>query len=542
VKKILNFFQNRWEVIFLIIVISVAAFLRFHGIFRLQFFTYDQARDAILIKRMVVDHQFRLLGTQTSMPGMFLPPFYYYTAAFFLWLFRLNPIGIDFYDALIGVLTVPLIYLVANKIFGKPAGLFSASLVAVSPLLVEITRRAWNPNSLPFYILASFYFLYLYYREGKIRDFLLAFGFYGYCLSLHFGAWTLLPLFVFSWFYFLFNKGRKKVLGLLGALGELLFFTAPLFLFEIRHKFFLINQAMGYFISGQRVGFSFFKFIESAFTSFIALFTVLLSGKIKVGHESPLEFPGNLREFFTLPRPISVVAQRPFSIAFSWWGIVILIAIIIASVCVFLGKNKEKVSGKEKLALVMIWIWLIWGIGVSRLYQGGFFFFYYLYLFPIPFLLFGFLGSRLWRIKTVRLVTLAILILIFSVHLYRTTIFVPTWRDFNGLQRISGVIAGNCLDSESFNIATIRRDKDFWERNSVDYRYFVETFWRKKPLDWFPENYQQAEILFVVDETGQAEVLKSHIMEIEVFKPKMVVGQWEIEKGIKIYKLSKLIN
>ena len=160
-RKLFKFLFNHWEIIILLILILIAAVLRFYNITKLEFFTYDQARDAIYVKRIIVDHRLRLLGTQTSMPGMFLPPFYYYTVAPILWLSRLNPIGIDIYSAFIGVLTVPLIFFVSNKIFGKPAGIFSALLVSVSPLMVELTRRAWNPNTLPFFILISFYFLWL---------------------------------------------------------------------------------------------------------------------------------------------------------------------------------------------------------------------------------------------------------------------------------------------------------------------------------------------------------------------------------------------
>ena len=187
-KEIISFFKKHHELIFLALFILVAVILRFSHIFTLNFFTYDQARDALFVKRMIVDGEFRLLGTQTSLPGMYLPPFYYYTLIPILWLSRLNPVGIDIYSALIGVATVPLIWFVANKIFGKPAGLFAAGLFAVSPLVVELTRRAWNPNTMPFFILIAFYFLYLYYKNRKTKDFLLAFAFYGYCLSLHFGG------------------------------------------------------------------------------------------------------------------------------------------------------------------------------------------------------------------------------------------------------------------------------------------------------------------------------------------------------------------
>ncbi|PIV00547.1 hypothetical protein COS55_03325, partial [Candidatus Shapirobacteria bacterium CG03_land_8_20_14_0_80_40_19] len=70
----IKFIKQNWEYLFLVLFIIVASILRFWHINRLEFFTYDQARDALFVKRMIVDHEWRLLGTQTSLPGMYLPP------------------------------------------------------------------------------------------------------------------------------------------------------------------------------------------------------------------------------------------------------------------------------------------------------------------------------------------------------------------------------------------------------------------------------------------------------------------------------------
>lgn len=511
------------------IFILIAGVLRFYHITRLEFFTYDQARDALFVKRMLVDHEFRLLGTQTSLPGMYLPPFYFYTITIPLWLARLNPVGIDFYSALIGVLSVPLVFFVANKIFGKPAGLFSAGLFAVSPLVVELTRRAWNPNTLPFFILIAFYFLYQYFKEQKIKYFLLAFGFYGYCLSLHFGAWTLLPLFLFVWLWAALKRKVGKF-GLLGGLGILGFFVSPLLFFELRHNFFLISQAKVFFFDGGHIGPKGFNIIEQFFSSLVALFTILASGKILVGYGAPLEFTGKIKDLFLLSQPISVVAQKPFSISFQWWSLIIFLFIVIGSILHF---------RKNRLSLSLIWIWILWGVLISRLYSGNFFFFYYLFLFPAPILLFGFLGKIIWTKKVLRFPAITILLLIIAFHLRHITVFASGWRSINDLKRVAETISANLLPGEIFNIATIQREVDRWDRNAVDYRYFVETFGQKRALDWYPEDYEKARVLFVVDETSQTDVLRSNIMEIQQFNPKEILSRQELDKGIVLYKLGK---
>ncbi|PIU03175.1 hypothetical protein COT44_04755 [Candidatus Shapirobacteria bacterium CG08_land_8_20_14_0_20_39_18] len=531
-NRIKKFLTRNWELSLLLVFILIAVVLRFTNITSLNFFTFDQSRDALFVKRMIIDHQWRLLGTQTSLPGMYLPPFYYYTIAPILWLSKLNPVSIDIYSAFIGVLTIPAIYFIANKIFGRPAGIFSSGLFAVSPLIVELTRRAWNPNTLPFFILITFYFIYMYFKEKKLKYFLLAFGFYGYCLSLHFGAWILIPLFIFIWFFALI-KDKLGILGLLGAIGILFFFVSPLFIFEIRHNFFLTQQAKIFFFDGSHLGpKTGVNLLESFSTSLIALFTILISGKIMVGYGAPLEFTGRLSDIFYLNKPISVVAQKPFSISFQWWGLGILALIIFFS----LFK-----PNKYKLPLVLLWIWIIWGVLISRMYGGSFFFFYYLFLFPAPILLFGLLGkivfdSKKILIKTILSLAFALLIIF---HLKYTTIHEKTWRDINDLKEVGKIIALNAPENGTFNIATIQKDADRWDRNAVDYRYFTETFGGKRALDWYPQDYQNAEILFVVDESGQSDPLSSKIMEISDFNPGQIIDQWTTGKNIVIYKISK---
>jgi len=500
----------------------------------------------LFIKRMIVDHEFRLLGTQTSLPGMYLPPFYYYTILPVLWLFRLNPVGIDIYSALVGVLSVPLVFFVANKIFGKPAGIFSAGLFAVSPLVVELTRRAWNPNTLPFFILLTFYFVYRYFKEKQIKDFLLSFGFYGYSLSLHFGAWTLLPLFVGIWLFRLVQQIKLKGLrgmrdlGLLGGLGIFGFFVSPLLIFELRHNFFLTSQAKVFFFDGGHIGPTSGNFVESLTSSLVALFTILISGRIMVGYGAPLEFAGRLKEFFSSSWPISVVAQKPFSLSFQWWGTLIFIFILILSDWkIFLYIKGKKTNEFEFPALILIWIWILWGIFASRIYSGKFFFFYYLYLFPAPILLFGYLFKKIWEIKLFRLPALLAFLLIIYFHFHYTTVFRSGWRDINDLRRVANVISKNVKDNESFNIATIQRDLDRWDRNSVDYRYFVETSGGKRALDWEPKDYNNSNFLFVIDETGVTDVLKSNIMEIQEFGPKEIIGKWQAVENVIVYKLIK---
>jgi len=119
-KKIKEIFiLNRKEIVFIVLLLIVAAFFRFWHLGITQFITYDQARDFLIIKRMLVDHKLTLVGPTVLIPGVYLPPFYYYSLAPFLMLFRFHPLGADVYTALLGLGAIFIFYLLCREIFDK---------------------------------------------------------------------------------------------------------------------------------------------------------------------------------------------------------------------------------------------------------------------------------------------------------------------------------------------------------------------------------------------------------------------------------------
>ena len=75
------------------IILFVGAFLRLYNISGYMTFLGDEGRDVLIVKRMIVDHKFTLLGPTASVGGFFLGPIYYYFMLPFLWLWRLDPTG-----------------------------------------------------------------------------------------------------------------------------------------------------------------------------------------------------------------------------------------------------------------------------------------------------------------------------------------------------------------------------------------------------------------------------------------------------------------
>ncbi|MFH1289206.1 MAG: glycosyltransferase family 39 protein [Patescibacteria group bacterium] len=538
-KKFLNKIKNnKAEAFFLLAIIGVSIFLRFYKINELHFFTYDQARDDLIVKRMIVDKEWTLLGPQSSMRGVYLPPFYYYTLIPVLALSGLNPIGVDVYTAIIGVLTVVLVWFFLREVFNKHIGLFVAGLYATSPLIVELSHRAWNPNTLPFFVLLSLFFLYRLFYRKEAKYLIFSSLSLGYAVNLHYGAVCLLPL----WFFALFWAGvsLKNIKRALFSLLIMAFYASPLFLFELRHDFMLSNNIFQYFFEGERVSVAPGAFLEPMLASLFQLFTALLSGSfIQTANYVPFQFLGKISSVMNFA-PVSIVAHKPLLVSFQWWG-VLLTGLIAASVFWFFVKYKslaiKNLEKRKVFLLLCLGTVLVSGL-MSRLYIGDFYFFYYLFIFTVPFLFLGFLFWCFWQKKLGR----ALVLLSFSgmifFNLKNTLKFEKPERTIDDIIKVSKVLAQDVDDSKTFNIAANYRSPDRWDHNGVDYRYFIESYFGKRALSWQPEDYEKAQILYVVAEGGMEDPINSKIMEIYKFEPKEILEEFKVDDVI-IYKLSK---
>src|SRR3989338_7032675 len=94
--------KNKTEVIFLIGILLLGAFLRLYKIDQYMTFLGDEGRDAIIVRRLLVNFDPILIGPGTSIGNMYLGPIYYYLIAPFLLLANFSPVGPSVFIALLG--------------------------------------------------------------------------------------------------------------------------------------------------------------------------------------------------------------------------------------------------------------------------------------------------------------------------------------------------------------------------------------------------------------------------------------------------------
>jgi 4-amino-4-deoxy-L-arabinose transferase-like glycosyltransferase len=497
----------------LVIILILAAFLRLWGSWRADLFTYDQARDATFIRRIFVEGKIPLIGPQSSIPGVSLGPGYYYMMALPLLAFSFDPAGVDIFTGIVGVLAVWLLFKTLARVAAKEVSLTASLLFAVSPIVTELTRRAWNLSTLPFFFIAMVYLL-LDIKEAKkplVLRFVLLFFLLGLAIQLHYSALLLIPP-VFLVLLFVLGKKIKSSLKPFLA-GFLVFFSLnlPILLFNIRHNFVMPKAILKAFgeSGGRGVNFG-----EKAW--------------------------GFLLSFWHLFEGTFLYAFRPVSL--------ILFAVIIS--LLFWSCIKKKPGFVYLTSLSM----LVFGVLGAQFYPEGFSFFYFVFLLPAPYFLLALVLERLSLVPALKGKLLIVLSLPLAVWLfYHSALIVlrPPVRTRADFLEVAEVVTRDLDQQTQFNLVAVYhspgswenyyrrgivREDIRWDHNAVDYGYFIEKN-GFKPLAW--DNFRDAQVLYLIAETEVKEPLKLKFWEIDQFGPQKIVNQWQLKNGTTVYKLER---
>lgn len=468
---------------FLVLVaIGVGLFLRVYHVGEFNNFFHDQGRDALVVKRIIVDKRLTLLGPQTTAPGVYLGPFYYYLSIVPLWLNGLNPVGMDYLVVFLGTGAIILIYLLSKEMFNKEIGALAAFLYGTSSLVIGFSNHAWNPNPLPFFMLLFVWGMYKLLKDKDDRYlYVTALGI-GASLQLHLFSVILVPLFVFFWFFKKYKIKNIKIF--LSSVFLCFLILSPWFLFELRHNF-LNSRNLIKFLTSGRVGLEIGGFFERI------LKTVYFLGSFIVNNG---------------------------------WGITLIIALFLLAVFLKI----------KKLGVQIFAAWLFLGILTIGGYKGIYQSYHSLFLSPLPFLFFALLISIVWSNKYMKV--LAIILTAFLVFLnIKNFNFEKDRQRKKIIDSVVAIIKSDLRENKNldFNIAGVTGRFD---HNAMDYRYFLEI---KGERALGETNYQEADVLYVVNEGEKINLLESKIMEIRDFSPKKVAKIWEVGSGVKVYKLIK---
>ena len=263
-------FNNRKEFYLLILILLLGAFLRLYKIADYMTFLGDEGRDAIIVRRLLVDFDPILIGPRTSIGDMYLGPLYYYMMAPALLLAGFNPVGPAIMVALLGAVTIFLVWYVARLWFGDNfntsklpkrvpcvGALIAAFLYSISPVVITYSKSSWNPNIMPFFALLSILGIWKVWFRQEFKWLIVVGVSMAFVLQSHYLGLLLLPTLGIFWTLTLFEiRNTKSETGKLIKYSFLAvvffaFLMSPLVIFDARHYWRNFNSMKLFFTERQ---------------------------------------------------------------------------------------------------------------------------------------------------------------------------------------------------------------------------------------------------------------------------------------------------
>ena len=482
-----KFFKNNWLIISIILI---ASFLRLYRIGDYMEFLGDQGRDVLIIRDFLKHGNLFFIGPQTSIGNMYLGPFFYYLIAPSLLLANFSPLGPAVFIALINIATVYLVYFIGKKWFNQSTGLISAFLFAISPVAIKYSNFIWNPNIMAFFSLLFVYFFFQAFKTKQYKNFIFASLSFVMVMNSHYLGLALLPFVGIYWLFALYQIIKKKSPELKSFLINT-FFAAfvfilsltPQILFDLKHNGQNIKALLTFFTQRETtVNIKAYKAIPEIPGLFNQINTSLLGGKIET------------------------------------FGLAISILFAICLVCLFLKKSQRSTIYHLR-SFWYVFFWLFSGIVALALYKQHIYDHYFAFLFPVVFLLVGFLISKF------KLLGIPLLIIIIIASYQGNAFHYQPNYQLKTTQQVADLIISNS-NNQPFNFALL--SKMGW-----GFSYYLT-----ENQNYFEIKDKLAEQLFVACYPFQIECnpIGNPEYNIAAFGWAKIDQQWDIN-GIKVFKL-----
>lgn len=479
----------------LLVILLLAAILRLYRLPEYLQFLGDQGRDVLAVKRMIVDHEWTLLGPTASVGGFYIGALYYYFMLPFLWLFNLDPTGPAVMQVLFGLGTIILSWQLVRKFFNERAALITAFLMTISPKMVDISRFSWNPNPMPFFALLTIYALYQsVVSKKKIYTFIAGISL-GVLFELHYIDLAFAPI-VGVAMLLIFPLRELWQHVILISLGFFLG-NSPFIIFEVRHDFPNTHSAWEFITRGGKT---------VAPRSFNLLW--LENDITRILYEIVLGFRGRL---------LNIIMYSSL-VATAYW--------------VFNSLKKSH----QKTPTILLLCWFLIGVFGVGSYQGHLLDHYFGYLFPLPFIFLGLTGNYLFTYKWLR----PVLVIGLTVTTYFSVLNMYFWSPPNNqVQQTKNIdnIVLSLVGNQPYNFALITPGN-----SDHAYRYFLE-IWHRSPLTI--ENPQidpgrltvTNQLIVVCESNVDCHPLGSPLWEVAGFGRADIVQTIVGPAGIRIFKL-----
>lgn len=495
------FANNKKEAIVLFLILFLSSVLRLYKIDEYLPFLGDEGRDVRVVSKFLTNFDLMFIGPRTSIGDMYLGPIYYYLIAPFLFLWNFSPTGPAVFVALLGVGTVGFVWWVGREWFGEIAGLTSAFLYSISPLVILFSTHSWNPNIMPFFSLLVIYSIWKIWNTDKFVWFIVLGISFGAVTQSHYLGLLLIPTIALIWFLKLFLRLRDKksckkfVRYSLFSVSLLLFMTLPLILFDFKHGWHNLSSVTTFFTIRQE--------------------TV----SVKPWNALPYLWPAWRDELVTR---LLLAKDKTYTLLFSS-----SLLILFFWIGYFFKKNNETQRNKSHF---LLGLWGLVGLIGLGLVKQNIYDHYYGFMFAVPFLVLGAVLQVLWE-KKLKGIVLILVVLLGWLNLQNNPLRSLPQRQMQTTHEVAKKIIEES-QMKPFNFGLIAK------RNYEEgYLYFLELEKSQiKEIDPQSLDKTLTEQLYVVCEDETCEPINNPKAEIANFGWAKIENQWEV-LGRKLFKL-----
>lgn len=482
-KKRGKFFDK--SVLILVFILLIAAFLRLYRIDILMRFIWDEGRDMLAIRNIIVNHDLTLFGPFNEIAGHkdFFGVFHYYLMLPSLWLANFNPVGPAVFTALLGVAAIGLTYYWLRGWLDKKTALAVCALLAVSPVVVRFDQWPWNPNTVEFFAIIYLIALQKFQKQKlKLQKYLFI-GIAGLFLGLLFQLHYFTIALVAPALFILLRQYKKNCLEILIFFVSFVLPNITFLVFDLTHEGFYRHIILESFIGDSNQ-----KFFVFSLKNFII-------GPIKYLFDISDKFMGS-----------------------KILGLGLIISWLFDSLKTLKQeKNNYQNSKKinEKTQLILAWIFF--------LLLTSFF----------PSLVDDHHSSVLWlsfAIVTVitlqntfkkhwqTIIILLVIWLIYTNHFWRQ----PNWQENMPQLRTAALVIADDAKKQTtsnINIASLVDP----ETRGIRFRYFI-THAGQKLLGF--DDYPKSEILYAISPHSWQETIKNPAWELDTFREASATAIW----------------
>lgn len=478
-------------------ILLIAAFLRLYRIDVLMRFIWDEGRDMLAIRNIVINRDLTLFGPFNEIAGHkdFFGVFHYYLMLPSFWLANFDPVGPAIFTALLGVIAIGLTYYWLRGWLDEKSALTICALLAVSPVVARFDQWPWNPNSVEFFAIIYLIALQKFQKQKlKLHKYFFI-GVAGLFLGLLFQLHYFTIALVAPALFILLRQYKKNCLEILIFFGTFALPNLTFLIFDLTHEGFYRKIIFESFIGDSNQ-----KFFVFSLTNFII---------------------GPIRYLFDISGKFMGSKFLGLGLMIAWF----FDALKTLKQEKINYQNSKKINEKTQLILAWIFFLLLTSFFPS-LVDDHHSSVLWLSLAIITTITLQKIFKKHWQ----TIIVLLAIWLIYANHFWRQ----PNWQENMPRLRTTALVIANDAKKQTtsnINIASLVDP----ETRGIRFRYFITQAGQE--LLGF-DDYPKSEILYAITPHSWKETIKNPAWELDTFREASATAIWNDEEWT-VFRVSK---